>query len=734
MENLLSAGYLTESELLHVVNGLTGDVIEASWNNLLDRDKYDTLLACSYVSSPRFIADLMQGFERARVILGIDSHKNLSAIRDKFSPKSIEAFNSLTDEQRDKIITGELAIHYTREKPIHSKFYLLSHSETKQLRVITGSANATDNATSRTRGKKQFEEIQVFDNSRTHFETYYKRFQYLWEYESANYVSELLMKSWELDRRLLNMDDVKDLVINVVNQAEDPQAREMLVLSKEQYEELQKKIFAGDDEISDADKNAVAVYSAIMNPKNVTVRPAGKIKHRLEELFVRQMPLLLSNIKDEKSLGQYWFSRQDPSTDKQYLFAGNWPEIQEEKYIGKGLYLDPSTVTTEDLRREIFAIHDMVESYGKYTIRTVDVAYRAKIYDAIVYALSAPLLCNIRELVIESQSSSDFQRIPLYLILGGEPGCGKTSLLQFLYTLLTGEVIDSSDIQYKKIQSTKLFGGRCLDKAFDYGNRFPMFVDEFELNYFNHGAYTNKFKECANTTTLKDRDGYAPMILTGNASSFQPARPIHTRVKYCEMNEAFYLQSDLSKEKAAHGKACFTAILESVKGDLARVFLDELATQISLADCESYQLSIDPMCYSRKVLINLYANLGIDIPEYFPYQMTENSVTQSQVELAMLFRDNHNRAAITYINGDTKIRIDLNKLTSTNSTKKDIKTLRETVPVSLLVSGSQQSSYLVVWAKPFLKWVNSVLPLENCEKRTIPERWREWRILRQRDD
>ena len=146
---------------------------------IFDAQRYTDFKAVSYVSSPKFFAEVIKDFQTVTFILGIDNSENLSKFSDGISNyfesgESVNFFYNLPDKVKDSLIEERLQIRYGKQGVmIHDKIYLMANEKTSEYRVIIGSANFSNSAFNR--DNFNFENVRV-DDSKKLYDLYLARF------------------------------------------------------------------------------------------------------------------------------------------------------------------------------------------------------------------------------------------------------------------------------------------------------------------------------------------------------------------------------------------------------------------------------------------------------------------------------------------------------------------------------------------------------------------------------
>jgi len=197
--------------------------------NLFDAKKFDKLLICTFVSSPKFFFKQTQAFNHIELLLGIEDSQN--AQKYLFDPKyTDDFFKSLDKTILEKITTDNIAIRFTTVgTTIHSKIYIQQDTKTQEARVMIGSANYSATAFG---NKKQYEELLVYDS------TYNKKLTdyYLQRYEDIK--AETLDFIPKRIKKKIKTQELKILTLD---------SEESLEILKERIDDIQSVAIVADE-------------------------------------------------------------------------------------------------------------------------------------------------------------------------------------------------------------------------------------------------------------------------------------------------------------------------------------------------------------------------------------------------------------------------------------------------------------------------------------------------------
>ncbi len=181
---------------------------------LFDTKEFNSLSVCTFVSSVKYFFNKVNQFEKIELLLGIEDGEN--AQKFLYDPNYTSKFFSNLDKKTlTKILDNNVSIRFTSNgTTIHSKIYILKNLETKNTRIMFGSANFSTKAFS---GDRQFEELVVYDstyNSKI-VDIFIQRYEEIKKFTN-DFVPDIIRKKVQKEDKLiiLNAEDSLDILQN----------------------------------------------------------------------------------------------------------------------------------------------------------------------------------------------------------------------------------------------------------------------------------------------------------------------------------------------------------------------------------------------------------------------------------------------------------------------------------------------------------------------------------------
>ena len=689
-ETSMLSSLMPEEGALHVVRNL--GPAKMTWEEIFDSKIYDELYAVTYVASPRFLSNLLSGFKKSRIIVGIDNAKALQPIDDLFRGGNVRLFNKLAEDVRDKVCTGQVSFRYpSSTEPVHSKLFLMRASGGRT-RMVVGSINLTENALTE-RGKHQYEEAFVLDDSPA-FEPYLRRYEAI-DAKCFDYIPEIAKRSWAEDGILIDLHDpeIMKAVILEGLEGETGKRRAFAALEPD-YKELCERCSRDDPEVSREDATQLEVMRKLkvngdgrfaLKSGTSLANAVAKIQEKVltveaEEPSESTMPFLAA-ADDGDALRFYYAKTRDDGSTIQMLDP---------------FFCEP--LERDEIDAALANIEAFIDTYAEYTVNEIDADYGKWIYEAVLYTLAAPVVETVRSYASDAYGENTLADIPLYLVIGGRAGSGKTHLLEYLFQLLSGECLSVTSCQFKKMSSADLYGSN-LKKAFKTGNRFPLFVDEVKPSFFK-GAAAEDLK--ANVNGLKNCE-YSPIIGTTNAEDYMPSEGAVRRLKYLPLNEVF-------DKSNLEGEAAFQAILAQTTNALAKDFLVRFGDAVGDGRAP-YGDQRDYLVLAREIMLDYYRACERDVPESFPHYLIDNSTIEGKNRWLQLWNDPTYRDCFVPIEDEKKLRVEVERLFPNKPTNRERNEYVAGLPP--IVAFSKNAKYVELNTVQFFDWIGVKSPYEK---------------------
>lgn len=580
-----------ESTLFIVLNGEQANL---SIEEIFDSHRFKKFMAISYVSSPRFFAKVVKGFEEVEFILGIDSAEQAINFNSVYSllidvNKRIDFIKEFDAELQTRVSEDKVKIRYCNTNlPIHTKLYLLENPDTGNTRVIIGSANLTERAFS---GEKQYENIAIFDNQPEIFKIYLEWFKKLFS-NSFDFVPEEIKKKIKQEKAQTIVLD-KEEKANIVTNEIARNLYHIVPLSQEIFEEWK----ASPQNIQyQAELQANEVRQKTQIIAAITKKD-GKVYRLKPPQEIRKMNIVVDTLvsnslkEDQLQVRQkliYW-----DKNDLIYIVSEDNKTAEFSQKAEK-----------DEIKTHISLITEFVEAYRKFTVTKED-KHLGKVMEAILYAFMSVYLWKIREdLVIQYGGESYRANVPIFLVLGGRAYSGKTTALEIIGMLLGN--YPPYFISYDTIRKGNVADRELLEGFFGSEYLAPILVDEMPISFFTGRTGENIIKNVSNNAKGK----HPVMICTTNMNEFNVPQQILRRIYYLQIDSEFDKRYNLESQEH------LTKIRRGINSTLFKDFTYRMGELIR--EGEPLYLRNDYLYAARKIFEEYYRECKMDLPEWFP--------------------------------------------------------------------------------------------------------------------
>lgn len=498
---------------------------------IFDAERFTDFKAVSYVSSPKFFSDVIKDFQSVTFILGIDNSENLSKFKDGItdyvdSSEQVKFFNELSDDLKNSLVEERVQIRYGRQGVmIHDKIYLLANTKTGDYRVIIGSANLSNSAFDS--DNLNFENVRV-DDSKQLYDLYLSRFNYLLE-QTVNYIPDRCRRSYENKNILLTVTPETNFDI-LIDKLEDKNFK--LVVTEEQMNILAKRQEENERNLENIEATRKLVEVITSSKSSDGKFPLKKIpqivkqKSKIQEIFHK----VAKNIKkDDSDIRELLLTTSDSR-----LYKKNDAQSDE-------MNIYSMQVDRAEIKLALEKINAFTQAYIDFAV-TPNPIIPSKIYEMILYAFTSPFIWQIRRKCSFIYDKVTVADIPLFCMLGGISGSGKSTALRFAANLMGqrgqeiydySKELDKPNILYNLIKSNNLM---------------PVFVDEVGTSFFKGGVSPTKGENLIKS--LSNEIPSEPMgafIGTTNASEFSAPSQVMRRIYYIEVSSKFDTKKRRSK-------------------------------------------------------------------------------------------------------------------------------------------------------------------------------------------
>lgn len=678
-----------------VMDGTCQDI---GWQELFDSTRFDTLRCVTYVSSGAFYEKTAGKFKKVQTIIGIEKSDVKRAfsesIRARMCGEGAKFFASLSDKAKHRIISSELELRYsTTDAIIHSKFYLLSNSQTGDNRVVIGSANLTSSAFEN--NISQYEDVIVFNNSE-YFSIYNDRFRALYS-KTIDYIPDDTIRSYK-EGKLIAVADFT---------AEEKAENLLKTLRQENIVPMiSEGVLQDVQEVQDEDAKehtevrasfeviAVASKKSRKNGSYVIKTP-----QEMESVKTKIVDILFRGTKREQELARFTLNYNEADKKQYHIFIsedGSKSQRDAEVYDRKAS-TEEIKASIENLNRFIAAYKDFVSSPDP------DNTNLSHVFETILYAFASAYIFKLRQETTSSRRTD----IPIMLIIGGRASSGKSSLLAYIDALLSGRHMSREEhyIQYETIAK-----GKTLGDLFASENTYPLLVDEVAAGFFNSksaGKGESLIKYLANTL-----DGKHPaMICTTNTDTFNIPAQVARRIYYIQVDACF---DDTKKGQAT---AYYEKVLAEASNILFRDYCFRMGQMIAHQDDLFGAGEFDYLRSTREIFKSYYKEASLEVPAFMPKKLYRDYANRGREMWKVLFQQNQNSFTYKERGKTNEPELVLNLKEIATATK-DVNVYMNYLRQDLLVEAA--GIYTVLRAAPFFEWIDENNP---WQKKTIWERF-----------
>ncbi len=568
---------------------------------LFDAKKFDRLLICTFVSSPKFFFKQTKAFDSIELLLGIED----SQIAQKylFDPKyTDDFFKSLDKPTLEKITTNKVTIRFTTiGTTIHSKIYIQQNSKTKETRVMLGSANYSATAFG---NKKQYEELLVYDS------TYNKKLTdyYLQRYEDIKI--ETLDFIPKRIKKKIKTEELKILTLS---------SEESLEILKERMDDIQAVAVVADelDESLKATKQIIAQshedtkkeLQSIANTKQlieiITKPTKGKIGFIKSAQFIKQKEQIITKVLQEKKIIKEF---KDSRISLIYSEVDSQILLKNDGNDELSTYAKQADKQT--IKEKLLLLEQFISAYTKYTMNNENDTQK-RIFEAILYSFSSVYIWRLREDAINQQGRDEIKSaIPLFMLIAGMAQSGKTHLIKFISQIMGNHGEYYHYIKQAKLSSMNQINPQIINQFFCEENLTPIFVDEIEKDYYSSTSTASSGYKgesfIKNMTNAKN--GKHPCMIATSNTDFSANSQVMRRMYYIQLNNPF--DSDKKEETAEY----FTNILNEFGTELYQDFLFRLEKRFS----EGIKIDVnDILSPAREIFLEYFDELDMKVPSCF---------------------------------------------------------------------------------------------------------------------
>ena len=628
--------------------------------SIFDSEKYDIFKGVTFSIDQKFTEKYLSNFKDTTVVVGIQDsdvqERGLSLEQKQIkqlvnntkvlsSGLPIKMFESFSRSIQDRILEDTYQLRIPLSKTIHTKMYLLKNSESGDTRLIIGSANLSNQAFSNT--TPQLELLEIRDNSEL-FSEYENYFDTEIIAETVDFFGNSVRKKAKSKAQKEEIDvtitftpkEFGELKVNRISEQFD-QIKESVSSGKIEQtviDELKEEAKIVDvrskelkQEFDDVDL-AVRITTATVNVRtgngkaDVKLHENSEVKKRVSNLL--RDNLLAKKVKAEVLPRDLLISRPAIRTDsnsglslgikENEIKAEDGSVVENFKYHKIGRKLDD-----EGIKKSILLIDNIMKNYKEF-VPNYTSDYGKRVIEAIAFAFTSPFLSEIRQ---NTSLNSEALDIPLFAVIGGTGGSGKSKLLNIINRMLglndmTEPTTYSELVVDDSVQKNSKTITQLKYWMLEEDNVAPLLIDELPDKFFDAKG-VQFIKDVANISGKQPHLTPA-FICTTNASDMVAKEEAITRRMYYLLNDRKFDDQyrDISTEK-------YNELFNETTDELFQDFVLRFSEILSDENTEWKYYNhgkVDFLKNTRTIFEEYFKIAGFEsLPDYFPEERVDDT-------------------------------------------------------------------------------------------------------------
>lgn len=640
---------------------LNNQVIEGlEIGSIFDSEKYDIFKGVTFSIDQKFAEKYLSNFKETTVVVGIQDsdvqerglsleQKQIKQLVDNTKVLSsglpIKMFENFSRSIQDRILEDSYQLRIPLSKTIHTKMYLLKNSESGDTRLIIGSANLSNQAFSNT--TPQLELLEIRDNSElfSEYENYFdteiisetvdffgnsvrKKAKSKAQKEETNVTITFTPKEFgelKVNRISEQFDQIKESVSSgKIEQTVIDELKEEAKIVDVRSKELKQ-------EFDDVDL-AVRITTAAVNVRtgngkaDVKLHENSEVKKRVSNLL--RDNLLAKKVKAEVLPRDLLISRPAIRTDsnsglslgikENETKAEDGSVVENFKYHKIGKKLDD-----EGIKKSVLLIDSIMKNYKEF-VPNYTSDYGKRVIEAIAFAFTSPFLSEIRQ---NTSLNSEALDIPLFAVIGGTGGSGKSKLLNIINRMLglndmTEPTTYSELVVDDSVQKNSKTITQLKYWMLEEDNVAPLLIDELPDKFFDAKG-VQFIKDVANISGKQPHLTPA-FICTTNASDMVAKEEAITRRMYYLLNDRKFDDQyrDISTEK-------YNELFNETTDELFQDFVLRFSEILSDDNTEWKYYNhgkVDFLKNTRTIFEEYFKIAGFEtLPDYFPEERVDDT-------------------------------------------------------------------------------------------------------------
>ena len=640
---------------------LNNQVIEGlEIGSIFDSEKYDIFKGVTFSIDQKFAEKHLSNFKETTIVVGIQDsdvqerglsleQKQIKQLVDNTKILSsglpIKMFENFSRSIQDRILEDSYQLRIPLSKTIHTKMYLLKNSESGDTRLIIGSANLSNQAFSNT--TPQLELLEIRDNSElfSEYENYFdteiisetvdffgnsvrKKAKSKAQKEETNVTITFTPKEFgelKVNRISEQFDQIKESVSSgKIEQTVIDELKEEAKIVDVRSKELKQ-------EFDDVDL-AVRITTAAVNVRtgngkaDVKLHENSEVKKRVSNLL--RDNLLAKKVKAEVLPRDLLISRPAIRTDsnsglslgikENETKAEDGSVVENFKYHKIGRKLDD-----EGIKKSVLLIDSIMKNYKEF-VPNYTSDYGKRVIEAIAFAFTSPFLSEIRQ---NTSLNSEALDIPLFAVIGGTGGSGKSKLLNIINRMLglndmTEPTTYSELVVDDSVQKNSKTITQLKYWMLEEDNVAPLLIDELPDKFFDAKG-VQFIKDVANISGKQPHLTPA-FICTTNASDMVAKEEAITRRMYYLLNDRKFDDQyrDISTEK-------YNELFNETTDELFQDFVLRFSEILSYENTEWKYYNhgkVDFLKNTRTIFEEYFKIAGFEtLPDYFPEERVDDT-------------------------------------------------------------------------------------------------------------
>ncbi len=556
---------------LHTVNIIKAQFSTAENLSYLDLfEGYDEIRAVDFVNNLSFIADIIEFFDRADIILG-NAGIIPSTLENTFAMQRYAIMELLKNEYQEKLGSrmenGSLKL-FLADAPLYiEKLFCLKNSKDNSLRVIIGSSDMNQTATNSDKNAS----IVCFDDEKAY--EYYMNLFKQFQREHSYILDKKVLQTAKDDEQILN----ELPILQKAKQQPDhifPAAAKSTVVQMTEYVADVNRLAKDFVDVPKADRKGQA---------KITNDKIDIIKNKtLDNIQVRRA-------KFEKFMPQLVI---EPNRNRAFY--------NEREYN--------LTPLRSDVKKDAQIYLEYMEGFNTAVPAQNVAPLKYEYFKLMAWMFLSPFLARIRTTIRETTVTDEVFTYPIVALLCGQSNAGKTIYASLLIKMMTNSAL------YKAFGQNNFTKTR-VDNLLSEIKGLPILIDDITQTQFtnNSGNIIKQEERIIRENKPENLNCYPAMLLTANKDLNSLKNELTKRMV------VFHVNASWNNEFTRQQKSPCSQLIQSMSNALYSEYLRRIIPHINRYLSEMADLgtsSMDLYSTSSEVLLSIFKDNGLDIPSY----------------------------------------------------------------------------------------------------------------------